>query len=110
MNEKDPSFTIDLGKNHFELNKGNASVWSFLGRTALDHLFVTNKADENGDRTGSRLWREFFTDEDFSRVATHMANNGFETHMNLPNVPEDDMNAYIRFSTSGEEYIPEDWK
>lgn len=109
MTEKDPGFNINIGERKFELNRSNAEVYGYLGRIALDHFFIVSSVTDEV-RTGTRLWRECFEDGDFDKVANYMLERGYAGHINLQDVPDDDMDAYIRFDRSGEpDMIPEDW-
>lgn len=96
MEEYDGTFYINYGEEKLEARRDNTSLFMFWGDLASrNHVFVQMEETDDNTTLGSYL---FDPDcEWFDAVATHMINHGFTAHMNLPEVPDCDEQAYQRY-------------
>lgn len=100
-NENEPYFNVEVNNKTYEMNRQNATLWTFLGRQALDHIWLEDHIDEDNVAVGTRFWREVFQDDSvFNRLAVFMVDQQYEAHISMRGVPDGDLEAYIDFSTS----------
>lgn len=112
MENNEPKVTIEVNGKSFEFLRNNTTLWTFMGRTAIDHIWLEDHIDEDNVMNGTRFFRELFNEGDFDRLSVYMVEAEYETHLNLREVPDADLEAYIGFSTSADgiiDTIPEDW-
>lgn len=107
MSEKDPFFRIGTGDGEMhEVNQDNATVYNHLGRLAIfDHVFVT--LSEN---SGVYVWKH---NPAYEALAARAVENACILHLNLQEVSEVDMKAYMRHVTAdleSSDTIPENWE
>jgi len=109
MSEKLPSFNIEVAGKKYELNQSNTSLYHHLGARALDHFFLQH-SKVDGIMSGTRFFREIFEESSFDTTSNFMIQKGYEAHLNIHEPAEDDLDAYVRFSSRGEEtpeWLPE---
>ncbi len=126
MSEQEPIMRIQFGNGEFEATRDNATLYTFLGKSAIDgfirehsqydHLFLDlNEIDEAGRRIGQYIFRTFTPGDVFDSIEENMIAEGFPMALNMRSVPQCDIDAYnhyIDVATDGEradDYIPEDW-
>jgi len=110
MSEQEPSFNIEVGGKDYEMLQSKTTLYRHLGAQALDHFFLRHGEIENGIQTGTRFFREIFAEDSFDTTSTFMLQNGYESHLNIHEPSDDDLEAYVRFSNRGEEtpdWLPE---
>lgn len=95
---------LNLGDGReFEMRPDNATLYTFLGKTALggmefnnesvNHVFLVTGEEENETVTGTYI---FATAEVYADLAGFMVENDYPMVLNRRDVPECDMNAYYR--------------
>lgn len=103
MSEREPKLTSEMNNAEYEVKRDNSQLWTFIGRAALDHIWLQHHVEDDGISVGSRFWRELFEDDVmFNRIACYMVAQSYEAHTNLIEVPETDMDAYVRFNSANE--------
>lgn len=122
---ENPRFSVSVGENEYEARPDNATLYTFMGKTAINgiafdndnvnHIFMsTGEHDETGEL---RYRYIFLGKEAVENVLGYMVINGYTCHLNLTEVAECDMDAYQNFSSkladAEAEQIPdtfpEDW-
>ena len=106
MSEKEPKLTFELNNSEYEVKRDNSQLWTYLGRTAIDHVWIEHNLENDGTAVGSRFWREVFEDDEmFNRIANYMVAHNYESHISLRDVPECDVDAYVRFSSANDQEL-----
>lgn len=114
--DKEPSININLGNSNFEMNRENSFLYTFIGRAALNHIFIKRDdlpQPEDGNITATYLFRDLMPNKDvFDRIASLMQDKEFPQFLNQKDIPQCDVDAYMRTATqdlSGDT-IPEGWE
>lgn len=111
MGEQEPQINLNLNGEKYELTRRNTRLYTFLGRTAFDHIFILNdEQPKENTVTGLYLPRETMGAEKFDIIADYMRDNLYPLHENLLEVPEGDENIITSMlSKDLEDTIPDDW-
>ena len=109
MSESDPTLTIKLGENDFEMNRRNTFMFTFLGDLAIhDHIFMLTEPDE---AVGTFVFKVCFPEE-FDNLGRFMIDNNYIFHLNAQEVTDQDADAF-KMATIGDvisaDSFPDDW-
>lgn len=108
MSEQEPNMHINFNGQEFDLKRENATLFTFLGRTALNHVFIhhlPNMAENNGGYVFNGYEP---TREAYERMAAYMAAEEYPLVLNQPRVPQCDEDAFMRVIARDLDEIP-DW-
>lgn len=97
-----PRIKLDLeGIGSYELRRDNSALFTFIGHTAvqglefdnekLDHVYVVPD-EETEEFTGIYIFKSF--SPKYQALAQFMFNNQYQAHLNCPDVPNPDVEAY----------------
>lgn len=122
---ENPSFILRVGDVEIEATPDNASLYTFIGHTAVlgalfenssaNHIFLFDKLADPDEPQGGRY--VFLSEESTDTILPYMVTTGYQCHVNLPQVSSGDMEAYQTFARRVAEheaeetpdFIPEDW-
>ena len=115
--EKQPSISINLGKDKFEMTRENSSLHSFVGRAALNHIYLIRDDLEqtDDDVLVTPLFRDLMGSTDtWDAIAQQMEAKEFPLYLNHPDVPPDTIDAYEKIalnqmSKEMPDTVPEGW-
>lgn len=125
MSEQEPTLNLNMGEEKFELTRRNTTLYTFLGRTAIDdivfdnasanHVFFYMGQNEQDQPTGMYFFERFHPV--YKDIAKFAIKHSFPIVGNQPRVPECDLKAYMshvdaeqeRFHDSLEGVFPEDF-
>jgi hypothetical protein len=116
---------LRLGNEDFEATPYNTTLFTFLGRAALNgveidlsrfnHVFLQRGDVDEQTMSGSYIFRTERNGEVFDAIVSHMAEHDYPMVLNRREVPECDVDAYNRtldqIASSEEvgDFIPEGW-
>lgn len=116
---------INLGGSEFESTPYNTTLFTFLGRAAINgvefdlsranHVFFETGDTENNVIAGTYLFRTEDTAQTYDTIVQYMADNDYPMVINRRELPECDYNAYNRMldqfaaTEKSEDFIPEEW-
>lgn len=125
MSHEIPSLILDFGGSEYEATPDNTTLFTFLGRTALNgidfdnsranHIFFENERTEGDVVRGSYMFRTEHNSEAFDTIMRHIAMFGYPMELNKRTVPQCDLDAYNRMldkaaaTEHADDYIPDDW-
>lgn len=105
MSNPEGFFEITVGNERREMNRENTKLYRHLGAMAMfDHLFVTFS-----EQSGAYMWTDHSQFDEVVQLATDAQ---CVMYLNLPEVSQVDVDAYVRHKTedlAGLDTIPEDW-
>lgn len=112
MGEDEPRMRLTkYDDTEFYATRDNTSLFTFLGRTALDHIFVNTEVDEENEKVmiGTYIFR---CHRMFEPMEDYMVVNDYPLHLNLPEVADCDEEAFNRMvhqQATDIDTIPADW-
>lgn len=105
-NEKNEApITLQFENAEIKLTRSTSSVYTYLGRQAMNHIWIEHSTDGE-TRTGQRIfWDMFGGDEEtrkkfFGKTAFAMVNRGYQAFLNIQTPHPLDVDAYIEYETS----------
>lgn len=101
--DDDPVMRIETSAgDELEMRRENTKLYTFLGKLAVyDHIFHNVSKNE-----GVYLFN--FVNE-FPAMREYMIRSKYPAIINMVEVPEHDINAYVRSAMGDIDEIPEDW-
>lgn len=121
-----PKFNIVLGGRDFEARPDNATLFTFLGQTAINgvlmdnarfnHVFFRYQDEGEGETYGSYVHRTERTEEVFDQIVQTMAELNFPMVINHWEVPQCDIDAYFRCldqlaeAETADDFFPSEWE
>lgn len=108
--EDEPTLNLSMGEKIFEMNRRNASLFTFIGKLAThNHIFLVHEIEENR-AFGTYVWSHHEAYEDLSNF---LVEHDFPVHLNMLEVASCDLEAYdnsIQLNTADlDKGIPTDW-
>lgn len=116
---------LNLGGNEFESRPDNTTLFTFLGKTALNgiefdnsrlnHVFFQIGEETEESMSGTYIFRTEQNANIWDTIATHIMTNDYPMVLNRRDVPECDWDAYNRMldlQVGNEDIpdtLPEDW-
>lgn len=82
------SFFINADGENIEVTRDNASIFTFLGRAAFNHVFIITDEEKS---EGMYL---FPFHDGFQELVDKMADQRYPAHLNMVDVPDCDRIAY----------------
>lgn len=119
------SLHILLSGNEFEATPDNTTLFTFLGRAAINgidfdlsranHVFFHTGGTDEQTMTGSYMFRTDSNADSFDTITSHMAEHSYPMVLNRRELPECDYNAYMNMleRTAATEavgdFVPDGW-
>ena len=103
MSDKDPSLRLNMGKGRkLELTHENTTLYTFLGKTALNdiefdntalnHVFIRLRDDKEGNPRGMYVFERFHPA--YKDIASFAIEHSFTAVLNQRQIAECDLKAY----------------
>lgn len=108
MGELEPNMHINFNGSEFDLGREHATLFTFLGRAALNHVFIHSLESQGEQRNGYIFAGLRETQDAYNTMANYMTENEYPMVLNQLEVPSPDMEAYLRAATRDIEQRP-DW-
>ena len=108
MSEQSPNMHLNYNGHEFDLGRENATLFTFLGRAALNHVFIHNLEAQGEERCGYIFAGIEQTRDADNQMANYMAEQEYPMVLNQLEVPEVDQDAYMRAAAPDLDEIP-DW-
>lgn len=103
---RDDELLLNIQGKEFIMNRHNTSFFSFLGRAAFNHIFVSINEETS---LGAFVFRTDNTEEMYDALLSHVQEHNFPQHLNLNDISEGDKAAYFRATFSEiPDTIPDD--
>lgn len=103
------SMELIIGEVEFNMNRTNTSLFTFLGRSALDHLFLVHETEEN-KAYGTYV---FSLNTHFDDLVAFAIKHSFPAHLNMLAVAQCDQDAYDnaiqQAMTDLNDSFPDEW-
>jgi len=111
--EEEPAMKLDAADD-FELlaTRMNTRLYTFLGRAAFAHIFISKDETEDGREMGYFIWSH---NTGFEDMETFMMENDYPAILNALTVPASDIEVYYKTITKDDveedmEFVPEGWE
>lgn len=88
---RDDELLLNVQGKEFLMNRDNTSLFTFLGRAAFNHVFISMNED-----MGAFVFRTTETTEMFDRLVEHVQEHNYPQHLNLNDITEGDKAAYFK--------------
>lgn len=92
--EQEPSMHINFAGQELDLGRENATLFTFLGRAALNHVFIYNLSTQGEDRSGYIFNGIEGTHQAYQQMADYMLQNEYLAILNNPDVSQYDIDAF----------------
>ena len=106
MEKNEPNYRLTINDQEYEINRRNGSIVKYLGAMAI-HNHVTFEL-------GGKVGHMFSEVPGYQEVLELMEKGEFPTLMNIPDVPENILEAHANCIIALEEQsldeIPDDWE
>lgn len=108
MSEQEPNMHINFNGQEFDLGRENATLFTFLGRAALNHVYIHN-LEEQGETRGGYIFAGLEqTREAYNEMANYMAEQEYPMVLNQVRIPQCDEDAYMQAAARDIDTTP-DW-
>ena len=117
---------LNLGVNEFESRPDNTTLFTFLGKTALNgiefdnsrvnHIFFQTGSEDDQTMSGTYIFRTEANAGIFDTILSHITTNDYPMVLNRRDVPQCDWDAFQRMidqRAASEEIpdtLPEGWE
>lgn len=111
MREDEPAMRLTKPDDtEFLATRDNTSLFTFLGRAALDHVFIKEEETETNTMMGTYI---FSSHKMYEKMAEYIFENDYPMYLNLREVAQCDQTAWddmVHQQVEEYEGIPEGWE
>lgn len=111
--ENEPSINLGINGESYEARRDNTTLFTFLGKVGINlsmynHIFYRTK-EEDGTASGFYIWDH---NPVFNELAQFMIDNGYPAYLNMPKVPQCDLDAFDRTMEASSDFdtLPSEWQ
>lgn len=106
--DEEPEMKLSFPSGEFSATRFNTSLFTFLGRSAFNHIFITREV-QDGVNAGTYI---FSHANPYQEMVEYMEAYGYPMHLNQTSVPVCDQQAYegsLLHDLEEADGIPSDW-
>lgn len=106
--EQEPNMHINYNGTEFDLGRNNATLFTYLGRAALNHVFIHHLSGQGENRGGYIFAGVEQTREAYEQMAEYMSQEQYPMVLNQPEIAQCDEDAFLRAASRDIDNTP-DW-